>query len=209
MTSRIGQLGYLIRAIAEPQYNIRLGCFFDKAKTRGFELSFDHTKYTVTQNQSSHITGMVNGVAVDQGVVLTPEFFNYELHNGANQLMVNYVQRMALAGHIGNPFSLQGVIKIGGGIMVPHAQNTVMGNDNNVGPKEPDNCFGIKTGWWRYGGYTAAVEYGIRFAPVKWVFIEVSNKIDYANMSDIPVYEGVARQELWMMEGILSIGVSW
>jgi hypothetical protein len=84
-----------------------------------------------------------------------------------------------------------------------------MGYDNNVGPKQPDNWIGIGRGWWRYGGYTLGLEYGFRFAPVKYVFLEISNKIAYANLSDIPVYQGIARQELWMMEGIFSLGVSF
>ncbi len=194
--------------ITVPQFSVRIGCFFNADHTKGLEINLDHTKYSTTGNQYADITGVINNVAVHENVQLTSEYFNYYLHNGANHLMVNYVQKVPLL-RKGKPFSIEGILKTGGGIMLPHAENTIMGNDNNVGPKEFSNWFGIGKGWWRYGGYTAGIEYGIRFVPVKNAFIEITSKLAYSNMSDIPVYDGIARQELWMMEGICSLGVSF
>jgi len=200
--------GIFNKPLTDPQFNVRIGCFFNAGHTKGLELNFDHTKYSTTENQYANITGNMNGMPVNLNEQLTSEYFTYYLHNGANHLMVNYVQKMLLLGKQGKALSVEGILKTGGGIMLPHAENTIMGNDNNVGPKEPSNWFGIGRGWWRYGGYTAGFEYGIRFVPVKNVFIELTSKIAYSNLSDIPVYDGIARQELWMMEGICSLGIS-
>ncbi len=199
--------GIFNQQITIPQFSARVGFFFDDAQTNGFELSLDHTKYTTTANQSSIITGVVSGTVVNENVILSPEYFSYMLHNGANHLMVNYVKKTPIFRRMDQNVSIQGILKVGGGVMLPHAENTIMGFSNDVGPKVINNFFGIGKGWWRYGGYTAGLEYGIRLAPVKWVFVELTNKIAYSNLSDIPVYKGIARQELWMMEGILSVGV--
>ena len=205
------ETGILNKQLTEPQFNLRVGCFFNDKHTKGLEFSLDHTKYTVTVNQQANMKGKLNGETVDSNVVLAPQYFTYMLHNGANHVMINYVQRIPLLGRLDSGFSVQGILKTGGGIMLPHAENTIMGNDNNVGPKVLSNFFGFGTGkgWWQYGGYTAGIETGIRVAPVKWAYIEVSGKIAYANLSTIPVYEGIARQQLWMAEGIFSLGITW
>jgi hypothetical protein len=201
--------GIFNKDLTVPQFNVRIGCFYNESHTRGLELNFDHTKYSTTENQVAHIKGTVNHQPVDEDVVLTKDYFTYYLHNGANHLMVNYVQRIPFRGKIGRPFSLEGVMKTGAGVMVPHASNRIMGNNNDVGPKEPGNWIGIKRAWWSYGGYTLGMEYGIRFAPCKNVFLELTDKIAFSHLSDIPVYQGFAHQDLVMMEGILSLGVAW
>jgi len=203
--------GILNKQIAIPQFNIRFGCFFNEKHTHGLEFSLDHTKYTVSANQQVNIKGKVNGEAVDSNVVLTPEYFTYMLHNGANHVMINYVDRVRLIGKTDYGFNIQGILKGGIGIMLPHAENTIMGNDNNVGPKVLSNFFGFGNGkgWWQYGGYTAGLKSGFRVVPIKWFYMELTGKIAYANLSGIPVYEGIARQQLWMFEGIFSLGVTW
>jgi hypothetical protein len=201
--------GIFNKPITVPQFSGRIGYFFDAMHSKGIELSLDHSKYTVTANQLSHISGTVDGVAVNNDVILTPDYFAYKLHNGANHLMVNYVQTMPLLGRT-NHFALQGILKTGGGIMLPHADNRIMGHNNDVGPKEMDNWMGIGKGWWRYGGFTMGAECGLKFIPFKYAFLEATAKVAYADLSDIPIYaNGTARQELWMLEGVFSFGLSF
>jgi hypothetical protein len=82
-------------------------------------------------------------------------------------------------------------------------------NENEVGPKNFDNYFGTKHGWWQFDGWTAGIEAGVRFVLAKPVYLELTDKVDYSRLYDIPVYHGSADQTLWMNEVILSLGFTY
>jgi hypothetical protein len=194
-----------------PQYNIRVGRFIDDERTLAVELNLDHTKYTSTLGQTARVSGTINGKPIDENKVLNENYFRYNLHNGANHLMVNLVKRLPLIGKTNESLSLAGLGKIGVGIMLPHSDNTIMenGNQNEVGEKKFSNFFGTKHGWWQLDGWTTGVEAGVRLVLAKPVYLELTDKVAYAYLFDIPVYQGTAKQSLWMNEVILSLGFTY
>lgn len=200
-------LGFFTEGPFGVQYNIRIGRFINK--NWAIELNFDHTKYTSTANQVANVSGIVAGAPVNGNQVLTDSYFRYYLHNGANHLMVNAVYREPLYGELNETMSVAFLGKAGVGIMVPHVENTIMGNNNNVGPKTLSNAIGISHGWWQFGGVTTGVEAGLRFVVWKPVYIEVTDKVAYASLWNLPVYNGTASQSLWMNEVVFSVGYTF
>lgn len=203
--------GLFNKGLFAPQTNIRIGRFVDEDRTVAVELSLDHTKYTSTIGQAARVSGTVNGVTVDSDRVLDANTFRYNLHNGANHLMVNIVKRVPLIGKTNESLSLAALGKAGMGLMLPHSSNTVFGNNNDaeVGPKKFNNFLGTKHGWWELDGWTAGIEAGVRFVVAKPVYLELTDKVAYARLYNIPVYKGSADQSLWMNEVILSLGFTY
>ena len=198
--------GIFNKELTEPQFNIRIGHFFDKEKTWGLEFNYDHTKYSTYIDQYARVTGTINGNYVDSTQLLTYDYFHYNLHNGANHVMLNIVKRIPLLLDPNETFSLAAIAKAGAGVMLPHSENKVLGNTNYVGSKEWGNLIGVKNGWWQLNGWTVGVEAGFRFVVCSPIYIEFTDKEAYASLVNIPVYQGVADQNLWMNELTFSVG---
>jgi hypothetical protein len=192
-----------------PQYNIRIGRFIDDARTIAVELSLDHSKYQTTIGQSAQVNGTINGVPVNSSQVLSANYFNEVLHNGANHVMLNGVYRYPLIGQTNETLSVAAIAKAGLGIMLPHTTDTILGNTNSVGPKTLGNSVGLNNGWWQLNGWTAGVEGGFRFVVFKPVYLELTDKIAYSRFDDLPAYLGTIQQSLWMNEIIVSIGFTY
>lgn len=201
--------GVFNKELTEPQFNVRIGHFIDKDRTWALELNYDHTKYSTFIDQYARVSGTIGGNYVDSTQLLTYDYFHYNLHNGANHFMLNMVKRIPILFETNENFSLAGVIKAGTGIMVPHSENKVLGNTNYVGSKEWGNLIGMKNGWWQLNGWTVGVEAGLRFVIWNPIYIEFTDKEAYASLVNIPVYQGVADQVLWMNELILSLGYTF
>ena len=120
--------------------------------------------------------------------------------------MVNAVWLNHLAGPIHKPGDLQLISRVGAGILLPHADNTIFGNDNQVGPKNQNVCCFSKGDWWQINGWTAGVEVGLRYTVYKTIFLELTQKIAYGALKGVPVYQGSADQTIWMSEQVLSTG---
>src|SRR5882672_5061798 len=84
--------------LSVPQYTFNMGYFFNDKYDLGVELSWDHLKYVVNDNQMMHLTGNIRGKQYDLDTLVTPSFVHYEHTNGNNYLMGNLVKRMALIG---------------------------------------------------------------------------------------------------------------
>lgn len=203
--------GIFNKGVTVPQTNIRIGRFVDEKRSIAIELSLDHTKYTSTIGQTARVSGTINGAEVNSDRVLDKDFFRYNLHNGANHLMVNVVKRVPLIGITNESLSLAALGKAGLGLMIPHSSNTVLGNSNDaeVGPKKLSNYFGTKHGWWQFDGWTAGIEAGVRLVVAKPVYLELTDKVAYSKFYDIPVYKGTADHSLWLNEVILSLGFTY
>lgn len=191
-----------------PQYNIRVGHFINDARTIGIELSLDHSKYSTVVGQIAPVNGLINGSPFSAPVTLTPQFFNEVLHNGANHVMINGVYRVPLSGQLNETWSVAAIAKFGAGIMLPHTTDTILGLTNSVGDKSLGNAVGLTNGWWQLNGWTSGVEAALRFVLYKPVYIELSDKLAYAQLLDLPAVQGNIRQSLWMNEIVVSLGVT-
>lgn len=189
-----------------PQENVRIGKFLNPEKTFAVEFSIDHSKYNTNLNQTALVTGMINNQPYNGNMVLSPENFDYALHNGLNHIMVNAVWFNHLLGPEQKEGELQLISRAGAGILLPHAQNVILGNANQVGPKGTNVCCFSSKDWWQVNGWTAGVEVGLRYRFYKSMFVELTSKLAYGVLKGVPVYQGSADQTIWMSEQVLSVG---
>lgn len=191
-----------------PQENIRIGRYLNAEKTFAIEFSLDHSKYNTNPNQTVAVSGKVaNGTQpINGAMVLSPDNFNYNLHNGLNHIMVNAVWLHHLYGPENQPGDLQLISRVGAGILLPHADNVIFGNPNQVGPKNQNVCCTGSKDWWQINGWTTGVELGVRYAFYRSVYLELTSKLAYGSLKGVPVYQGTADHSLWMSEQVLSMG---
>jgi hypothetical protein len=185
--------GILNKALTIPQYNYRLGYYFNEKQDIGIEGNFDHTKYLIGDGQTIHMVGMFNDTHVDQPLFFSQaQGFYYFLNNGANFLLFNFVKKYQLYRAKTNHFKLDLVGKAGIGPVIPHVQNSLFGQINDQG--------------FQFGGWNTGIETAIRATFFRFGFIEFSQKVDYARYSNLAVYEGTAKQNFGTYELILSVG---
>jgi len=189
-----------------PQENLRVGKFMNPEKTFAIEFSLDHSKYNSNINQTATVSGTIANQPVNGTMVLDPQTFSYALHNGLNHLMVNAVWLHHLAGPEQQAGDLQLISRAGAGILLPHAENTILGQTVVVGPKNDNVCCFSKNDWWQVNGWTAGVEVGLRYRVYKSMYLEATSKLAYGVLRGVPVYQGTADQNLWMGEYVLSAG---
>jgi len=189
-----------------PQENVRIGKFLNPEKTFAIEFSLDHSKYNVDPGQSVDVSGTINNAPANSPMTLDAQNFNYALHNGLNHLMVNAVWLKHLHGPENQAGQLQLISRAGAGLLLPHADNTILGNPNQVGPKNENVCCFAKNDWWQINGWTAGVEVGLRYRFYKALYLELTSKAAYGVLRGVPVYKGSADQTIWMWEQVLSTG---
>jgi hypothetical protein len=184
--------GIFNKPLSVPQYNYRLGFIFDKKKDWGFEINFDHTKY-IFSDQNAHVVGTLGGRHVDTTIAFNAaNGFYYYLNNGANFLLFNLTKRLHVyATHNGNA-KLDFFGKVGIGPVIPHVQNQLFGIQNSP--------------HFQLGGWNIGTEAVLRATFYKAVYLEYSNKLDYARYSGLKVFDGSAKQAFGTYEGILSLG---
>lgn len=180
-----------------PQYNYRLGYFFNDKKDMGIEINFDHTKYIVRDWQTLHVKGTILGQAVDKDTLISPDnFIHFEHSDGANFLMLNAMKRQRLLVSNNKKHWLSAVVKAGAGIVIPRTQVTLFGQDLN-------NRFHI-------AGWCAGVEAGFRYDAFKYIYLEYTAKGVYADYRNILVLgSGTAHQHFWCAENILVLGLQF
>ena len=191
-----------------PQENIRIGRYLNAEKTFAIEFSLDHSKYNTNPNQTVAVSGKVatGTQPINGAMVLSPDNFIYNLHNGLNHIMVNAVWLHHLYGPENQPGDLQLISRVGAGILLPHADNVIFGNPNQVGPKNQNVCCTGSKDWWQINGWTTGVELGVRYAFYRSVYLELTSKLAYGSLRGVPVYQGTADHALWMSEQVLSMG---
>ena len=181
--------------ITIPQFNFRIGMWFNNKNDEGFELNYDHAKYVVTDGQTAHFKGNINGVAVDKDSVLNRSYFHFEHTDGANFWMINYMKRNRIYYSKNNLFKLGYVIKPGFGVVIPRTDVTLFGHRLNNN--------------WKLAGITAGVETAIRLELYKHYVLELSGKAGWANYINCFVLgrgNGKASQQFGYIEGIFCFG---
>ena len=192
--------------VTTPQENLRIGRYMNAEKTFALEFSVDHTKYNTHLYQTATVNGTIAGQPYNGPMVLSPQNFYYALHNGLNHIMVNGVWLQHLYGPEKQVGALQLISRVGAGILLPHAENTILGNANQVGPKNQNVCCFSSNDWWQVNGWTAGVEVGLRYRIYKSMYLELTSKVAYGALRGVPVYQGSADQTIWMSEQVLSTG---
>jgi len=192
--------------LTNPQENVRVGRFMNPEKTFAIEFSLDHSKYNTDLNQTASVSGTINNQPTNGNMVLNAQNFNYTLHNGLNHIMLNGVWLQHLHGPEQQPGDLQLISRAGAGILLPHADNTILGNANEVGPKNENVCCSSSKDWWQVNGWTAGVEVGVRYRVYKTIYVELTQKFAYGALKNVPVYKGTADQNIWMSEQVFSAG---
>jgi len=155
------------KEISIPQYNYRIGFYLDAKKSKALELNFDHAKYVVTDGQTAHVTGIIDGTRVDGDSMLNPvTFLHLEHTDGANWLHLNYVSQLTLlyTASAARPL-ITAVWKAGAGINIPRTDFTWRNDRYN-------NDFHI-------AGYNISVEAGARLYILPRLFFELAGKTGY------------------------------
>lgn len=175
-----------------PQYSARLGYYFPKKPNMGVEINFDHSKYVMISDQTVHITGQIHEKSLDRDTVLSAGFLKFEHTNGANFLMVNFVERKNLFHSQNGKHWLSLVIKTGGGLVIPKTDVTLFG-------KQLDNCF-------HTAGWLAGVDTGLRY-DFRHFFTEFTAKGVFADYRNVLVIgTGRVNHHFGAFETILTAG---
>lgn len=154
-----------IANVTIPQFVGCVGfCLTDKWD---FEINYDHTKYIVFDYQKVRIKGHINNVWMNQDTILNGEdLFHLEHTDGANFLMFNAVRKFNMINDNPN-FLIQGVVKSGGGIVLPRTDVTLFGERLNND--------------WKIAGCIFGVESGLRLNFCKYGLFELTCKGSWAN----------------------------
>ncbi len=182
--------------ISIPQYNYRIGYFFNKKKGLAFEINFDHTKHIIQDGQQMAISGRLNGRQTDSTINFSKSTgFYYYLNNGANFLLFNIVKRWNWYESRNRQFKLDALGKAGIGPVIPHVENSLFGQKNDDG--------------FQFGGWNMGIEGAVRGTFFKHVYLEFANKLDYASYSNLKVYKGTAKHSFGTYELILNLGYTF
>jgi hypothetical protein len=185
--------GILNKDLTIPQYNYRLGYYFNEKQDLAIELNFDHTKFIIANGQSVRLKGSQSHAAADTSIVFSEaNGFYYYLNNGANFFLINIVKRIGLYHTPDNKFRIDATGKAGIGPVIPHVENSFFGHRNDPG--------------FQFGGWNTGLETAVRFTLMRYAYLEFSQKVDYARYSNLKIYNGTARQNFGTYELILSLG---
>jgi hypothetical protein len=194
--------GLFSQAVSIPQYNYRLGYFFNNKKDIGAEINFDHTKFIFADNQLVHVKGTVDGKSYNEQVLFkendapnADSSSYYFLNNGANFLLFNIMKRWHWSTNKKENVKIDAITKFGIGPLIPHVQNKFF--------DQPENKPHFQVGGWNTG-----VEGAIRSTFYKHVYLEFAGKLDYARYSGLKIYQGKAKQAFGCAEIILSLGLT-
>jgi hypothetical protein len=184
--------GLFTEALSIPQYNYRLGFLLDEDKGWGFEINFDHTKYIIS-DQTMRIKGRLNNHAVDSNIAFnSANGFYYFLNNGANFLLFNVTKKWHLLKTHNENVKVDFLGKFGVGPVIPHTDNELFGQKNDQG--------------FQMGGWNVGTEGSLRATFFRYVYLEFSEKLDYARYHNLNIYQGAAHQAFGTEELILSLG---
>ena len=181
--------------ITIPQFVVHVGYYFNNKKDFGIELSYDHTKYVVTDYQRVHIKGVFNGTAVDKDTTLNPkDLLHFEHTDGANFWMVNFLKRWKLY-EPSKKFNIGLVGKPGAGVVVPRTDVTMLGTRLNND--------------WHFSGWIIGAEGGIRVEFLKngvFEFMAKGTYADYTNVLVLGKGNGAARHHFFTGQLTMTLG---
>lgn len=179
--------------ITIPQNSFRIGFYLNAARTRAFEINFDHAKYVMEGGQRARISGTIHGERLDADTTIAPMFVSFEHTNGANLYLINYVSQHPI--WQGKKRTVATLLwKVGAGVPIPKSDVRLFG-------VELDNRYHV-------AGYLAAAEAGTRFYISRRLFAEATLKGGWANYRDVLTVgeDGRASHHFWFGEVLAFVG---
>ncbi len=174
--------------------NIRIGYYFDYFQLWGVELSYDPLNYHIADMQTLQMKGTVNNVAgVDAKQVFSEKAGNYYYMGGANMIGLNLVRRYDLWPRVRKSVGVDAIGRIGGGPLMPSLETSFNGKTF----KDPQ----FQMRGWNFG-----IETALRFTIKHHLYLELSQKYNYAMYSDMKIFSGTAKQNIGAYQLIGSLG---
>jgi hypothetical protein len=182
--------------ITIPQFVFRIGYYFKKRPDMGFELNYDHAKYVVTDYQTAHIEGQIDGISINKDTILNPDnFIHFEHTDGANFWMFNFLKRWQLYKTKNDFFKVSYVVKPGAGFVYPRTDVTIFSTRVN--------------NRWHIAGWIVGAESGLKFDFFKHYMFEFTAKgafADYRKVLVLGAGGGSAKHHFFAGELIATIG---
>lgn len=154
-----------ISALTIPQYNLHIGYWFKNKPNTGLELSWDHLKYVVSDNQFVRVTGNIRGRYINKDTLVDPNFMHVQHTNGNNYLMFNYMKRLPLWRN--KTFELFWQNKLGAGVLYSFTISTVLGN--------------YDPGYFKVQGYVIGANSGFQLNIFKYFFLQTDAQGAFAH----------------------------
>lgn len=161
--------------ISLPQYNLRIGYFFNNHYS--VSLGIDHMKYVVLQGQTTQITGSIqnsgtihDGVYNNESIVIEEGFLEFEHTDGLNYINTE-IRRFDEVHYFNENIQLNLLAGAGIGAIYPKTNTTLLN-------KERYDEFNL-------AGYGAHALLGINFTFFKHFFVQTEFKGGYINMPNI------------------------
>jgi hypothetical protein len=151
-----------------PQYDLTVGYMFHDKNDLGIEVSWNHLKYVVDDNQTMRVSGEIRGFKFDRDTLVTPDFVHLQHTNGNNYLMVNLVKRHSLTA--GRHVALSAVGKVGGGPMISYTISSIF-TSHAEGP-------------FHYEGWVAGASAGLRLELYHYFFLNTDFQGAYARYTN-------------------------
>lgn len=192
---RIGWNNLFHVQLSIPQYNYRIGYFFDKKQLWALEINFDHTKYVVWQGSMGIINGTYHNHFVDSALMINNKSIYWQLNNGANWFLVNLVRKVPICHTKDNKIDIYALFKGGFGPNVPHVDDVIFGEQNHP--------------HFQIGGVNTGAEALVRITFFGYAYLEYCNKADFADYWGLRIYGGTASQSFGAYEMIANIGFTF
>lgn len=182
------------KELTVPQYVINIGYLFNNKGSTGIELSFDHLKYLVVDNQQVHLKGTIEDVNYDTDTIVSPDFVHLEHTNGNNYLSLNFVKKISLLESIVKSNSLSGMVKTGAGVLTPMTTSSVLGEFYDA----PLNI----------SGWVVSASINLRYEFCRYLFLEIGTKGAFANYTRAILGKGGrAKHHFYSIQYIGAAGV--
>jgi hypothetical protein len=178
-----------------PQYDMTGGYMFGDKYDLGIEVSWNHLKYVVVDNQLMHVRGQIRGELIDKDTIVTPSFVHLQHTNGNNYLMVNLVKRQKIWSS--KYFGVSAIAKVGAGPLISYTISTVLGN--------------FDSGHFHYHGWVAGTSLGLRFDLYKYLFVQSDMQgayVDYTNTELGADHQGLATHHFTSLQWIWAFGIN-
>jgi hypothetical protein len=176
-----------------PQYVLNVGYFWANKPDWGIEISWDHLKYVVIDNQTIHVHGDIRGAHIDNVMLVTPDFVHVEHTNGNNYFMASAVKRFVLLKGTYHQLSL--LTKGGAGGLIPKTDSSIF-QQHNDGP-------------FKLSGFVVGVSGNLRYDITRYFYFEGGVKTAFADYTSAKVYEqGKAKHTFFSIQFIAAAGIN-